>query len=125
MSKEKEEKNKTEKLKKEKPVKNEASKKETVVEKTEETEDLEIVSEKTYTINLRDIWTIPRQKRSPKAIRAIKKYMKRHMKAEDIIISNEVNEQVWARGIQKPPRKLKVRAVKDKEGKVIIFPLKT
>ena len=51
--------------------------------------------------------------------------MKRHMKADDVIISNEVNEQVWARGIQKPPRKLTVRAVKDKENKVLIFPIKT
>jgi large subunit ribosomal protein L31e len=130
MSKEKEKKSKEEKPKKQEPVKEEpvkkdAQKPEVEAEKPEEIEDLEIVAEKTYTINLRDVWTAPRNKRSPKAIKALKEYMKRHMKAEDVIISNEVNEQVWARGIQKPPRKLTVRAVKDKENKVLIFPIKT
>ncbi len=130
MSKEKEKKSKEEKPKKQEPVKEEQAKKdapktEVKDEKTEEIEDLEIVAEKTYTINLRDVWTTPRNRRSPKAIKEIKEYMKRHMKAEDVIISNEVNEQVWARGIQKPPRKLTVRAVKDKENKVLIFPIKT
>lgn len=130
MSKEKEKKSKEEKPKKQEPVKEEpvkkdAQKTEVEAEKPEEIEDLEIVAEKTYTINLRDVWTAPRNKRSPKAIKVLKEYMKRHMKAEDVIISNEVNEQVWARGIQKPPRKLTVRAVKDKENKVLIFPIKT
>jgi large subunit ribosomal protein L31e len=126
----KDKKNKEEKPKNQQPVKEEPSKKdapktEVKTEKTSEIEDLEIVAEKTYTINLRDVWTTPRNKRSPKAIKTLREYMKRHMKAEDVIISNEVNEQVWARGIQKPPRKLKVRAVKDKENKVLIFPVKT
>ena len=130
MSKEKEKKSKEEKPKKqepmkEEPVKKDAPKTEVEAEKTEEIEDLEIVAEKTYTINLRDVWNVPRNKRSPKAIKVLKEYMKRHMKAENVIISNEVNEQIWARGIQKPPRKLKVRAVKDKENKVLIFPIKT
>lgn len=130
MSKEKDKKSKEEKPKKQEPVKEEPVKKdapktEVKAEKPEEIEDLEIVAEKTYTINLRNVWTTTRNKRSPKAIKEIKEYMKRHMKAEDVIISNEVNEQVWARGIQKPPRKLTVRAVKDKENKVLIFPIKT
>ena len=130
MSKEKEKQSKEEKPKKQEPMKEESVKKdapktEVEAEKTEEIEDLEIVAEKTYTINLRDVWNAPRNKRSPKAIKVLKEYMKRHMKAENVIISNEVNEQIWARGIQKPPRKLKVRAVKDKENKVLVFPIKT
>jgi len=44
------------------------------------------------------------------------------MKAEDIQISNEVNEELWARGIKKPPRQIKVRLVKDKEGRVYVYP---
>jgi large subunit ribosomal protein L31e len=38
-----------------------------------------------------------------------------------IIISNEVNEKIWSRGIEKPPRKLRIRAAKDEEGNVTIF----
>ena len=43
------------------------------------------------------------------------------MKAEDIIIDNELNEFIWARGIQKPPRKVRVRAIKDDEGIVELY----
>jgi large subunit ribosomal protein L31e len=46
------------------------------------------------------------------------------MKAEEVSLSNEVNSVIWARGINKPPRKVKVRAVKDKEGKVVVYPAK-
>jgi len=48
----------------------------------------------------------------------------RHMKVENVVISNEVNEQIWSKGMSKPPRNLRIRAVKDKEGKVIVYPAK-
>jgi large subunit ribosomal protein L31e len=46
----------------------------------------------------------------------------KHMKIDDdsIKITNEVNEKIWARGIQKPPRKIKVRVTKDSEGIVTV-----
>jgi len=47
------------------------------------------------------------------------------MKSDEVAISNEINSELWARGINKPPRKITVRAVKDKEGKVIVYPAKT
>jgi large subunit ribosomal protein L31e len=46
------------------------------------------------------------------------------MKSEEVSISDEINSAVWSRGINKPPRKITVRAVKDKEGKVIVYPAK-
>ena len=42
------------------------------------------------------------------------------MKPDVIVIANEVNEKIWGRGIEKPPRKIRIRAVKDSEGKVTI-----
>ncbi|MGQ9543096.1 MAG: 50S ribosomal protein L31e [Candidatus Bathyarchaeia archaeon] len=87
-------------------------------------EEIEIVEEKYYTINLKDVWTAPSGKRASKAIRILKDYIKRHMKVDDFKVSNEVNEEVWERSLKKPPRRLKVRAVKDKEGNVIVFPAK-
>ena len=39
---------------------------------------------------------------------------------ESLKISNEVNEHLWSRGIQKPPRKIRVRAIKDNEGIVTV-----
>lgn len=84
-------------------------------------EDIEIVDEKFYTINLRDVWKGPRIKRAPKAVRLVRDFVKRRMKVDDVKISNAVNQEIWKRSIKKPPRKIKIRAVKDKEGQVIVF----
>ncbi|MGA2625787.1 MAG: 50S ribosomal protein L31e [Candidatus Bathyarchaeia archaeon] len=87
---------------------------------------MEVVEEKIYTISLRHVWVVtPRGKRAPRAVRDVRAYVARHMKAEEVAISNEVNSELWARSINKPPRKITVRAVKDKEGKVIVYPAKT
>jgi len=89
-------------------------------------EEIEVVEEKTYTIPLRHAWVVtPRGKRAPRAVRDVRDFVSRHMKAEEVAISNDVNSAIWARSINKPPRKITVRAVKDKEGKVIVYPAKT
>jgi len=89
-------------------------------------EEIEVVEEKTYTIPLRHAWVVtPRGKRAPRAVRDVRDFVSRHMKAEEVAISNEVNSAIWSRSINKPPRKITVRAVKDKEGKVIVYPPKT
>ena len=88
----------------------------------EEGEEIEVVEERIYTIPLRKVWGPPRGKRTPRAMRLLRAFVKRHMKAENVEISNEVNEELWARGIRKPPREIKVRLVKDKEGRVIVYP---
>lgn len=87
-----------------------------------EEEEIEIVEERVYTIPFRRVWATPRGKRTPRASRMLRDFVRHHMKAEDIQISNEVNEELWARGIKKPPRQIKVRLVKDKEGKVFVYP---
>ena len=95
------------------------------VEAEEGEEEIEVVEEKVYTIPLRHVWVVtPRGKRAPRAVRDVRNFVSRHMKAEEVSISNEVNEAIWARSINKPPRKIAVRAVKDKEGKVVVYPTK-
>lgn len=94
-------------------------------EETEGEEEIEVVEENTYTIPLRHVWVVtPRGKRAPRAVRDVRDYVARHMKAEEVAISNEVNAAIWSRSINKPPRKITVRAVKDKEGKVVVYPAK-
>jgi large subunit ribosomal protein L31e len=94
-------------------------------EEAEGQEEIEVVEEKIYTISLRHAWVVtPRGKRAPRAVRDVRDFVSRHMKAEEVSMSNEVNNALWARGINKPPRKITVRAVKDKEGKVIVYPAK-
>jgi len=87
----------------------------------EEKEEVEeIVEERIYTIPLQKAWIRPRKKRSPRAIRIVREFIQRHMKTDDIIIKNEVNELIWAKGIEKPPRNIRVRVTKDKEGVVTL-----
>ena len=94
-------------------------------EEGEGEEEIEVVEEKVYTIPLRHVWVVtPRGKRAPRAVRDVRNFVSRHMKAEEVSISNEINEAIWARSINKPPRKIAVRAVKDKEGKVVVYPAK-
>lgn len=81
-------------------------------------EEADIVEERVYTIPLRKAQYVQRWKRAPKAVRIVKEFVKRHMKADDVKLAQEVNEALWARGIKKPPLKIKVKALKDKEGKV-------
>ena len=98
--------------------------------KKEEIEE-EIVEEKIYTIPLSRAWISQRKKRAPRATRILKKFIHRHMKikteveegeeTERLVVSNEVNEKIWSRGIEKPPRKIRVRAVKDKEGVITVY----
>jgi len=89
-------------------------------------EEIEVVEEKIYTIPIGRLgYATDRGHRSPKAVRDVRAYVARHMRADEVSISNEINQAIWGRGINKPPRKITVRAVKDKEGKVIVYPAKT
>ncbi len=89
-------------------------------ERKEKEED--IVEERIYTVPLQRAWIVPRSKRGAKAVRVLRDFIRRHMKADmdSIKISNEVNEKIWARGIKKPPRKIRVRATKDSEGIITV-----
>jgi large subunit ribosomal protein L31e len=92
----------------------------------------QIVEERFYTIPLSRALVRPPKKRAPRAIQLIKEFVNRHMKIAvkvtdeeeelpQLIISKEVNEKVWDRGIEKPPRKIKTRITKDKDGNVNVY----
>ncbi len=77
--------------------------------------------ERVYTIPLRrEVIKVAKYKRSPKAIRVIKEFVKRHLKSDDITIMPDVNKFVWANGIKNPPGRVKVKVVKEDSGKVIV-----
>jgi large subunit ribosomal protein L31e len=94
----------------------------------------EIVEERTYTVPLSRALVRPPKKRAPRAIQLLKIFITKHMKLEmkvseeeeeeelpQLIISQEVNQKIWDRGIEKPPRKIRVRAAKDKDGNVTVY----
>jgi hypothetical protein len=43
------------------------------------------------------------------------------MKSDDILIDSSVNEYLWSRGIQKPPRKISVRVKKADDDIVEVY----
>lgn len=88
--------------------------------KKEEAEE-DIIEERIYTIPLGRAWISPRQRRAPRAVRMVQAFVQRHMKPESLVISEEVNERIWSRGIRKPPRRIRVRAAKDTEGTVTLY----
>jgi large subunit ribosomal protein L31e len=99
-------------------------------EKEREELEEDIVEERFYTIPLGKAWISKRKKRAPKAVRIVRSFVLKHMKVrmeveeeeepERLVIDNEVNKKLWSRGIEKPPRKIRVRVVKDKEGVVTV-----
>ena len=63
------------------------------------------------TIPLRAAWNVPRNHRANRAITEIKNHVAQHMKKtedEKVWIDEEINQYIWSRGAQKPPRKIKV-----------------
>jgi len=94
---------------------------EAIEEIEEEAPKEEIIDERIYIIPLAKARKGPRTKWANKSVRYLKEFMERHFKPESLIISQEVNERIWSRGIQKPPRKLKVRATKNIDGLVVVY----
>jgi large subunit ribosomal protein L31e len=92
------------------------------VEPAEVIPEEEIIDERIYTVPLRRAyWTGSRLRRSNRAIRILKEFVERHMKPEEIVIQPEVNERIWERGIQKPPRRIRIRATKNSEDLVRVY----
>ncbi|MFX0041676.1 MAG: 50S ribosomal protein L31e [Candidatus Hodarchaeota archaeon] len=87
----------------------------------EEVPKEEIIDERIYIVPLALARRGPRNKRAKKAIRYLRDYINRHFKPESLVVSQEVNEKIWERSIQKPPRKLKVRVTKNIDGLCVIY----
>jgi len=74
--------------------------------------------EREYVIPLREKGrSVPRYKKTPKAVKTVKEFLVRHMKIRDrdlnkIKIDRFVNEALWFRGIKNPPHKIKIKAIK-------------
>jgi large subunit ribosomal protein L31e len=76
--------------------------------------------ERVYTVPLGKAWLVPRWRRTEKAVTVLRKFIERHMKPMGVIIEPKVNEFIWARGITKPPRKIRVKMTKDDAGVVTV-----
>jgi len=79
---------------------------------------VDVLKEQIYVIPLRDVKRAPRWKRSNKAVKDIRAFLVKHMKSEDVKLDRSINEKVWDRGSEKPPRKIRIRAMKFEDGQV-------
>jgi len=72
--------------------------------------------ERSYNIPLRKSFRhTPKYKKTPKAVRAVRLFLEKHMKAEPdkIRLGMHLNEHLWKHGIKNPPHHVKVRALKE------------
>lgn len=77
-------------------------------------------TEHVYTIPLRVVKSVPRWRRTNRAMTEVRDYLSKHMKTpeENVKIDKSLNEALWARGDEKPPQRIRVRAVKFEDGGV-------
>ncbi len=74
-----------------------------------------MAEERIYVIPLRkEFMKAPSYKRSKRAISAIRTFLIRHMKAEEVKIGKYLNLEIFKHGRKNPPIKVKVKAIKDK-----------
>ena len=56
----------------------------------------------------------PSYRKTKRALKAIKEFLIRHMKAEEVKIGKYLNLELWKHGRKNPPPRIKVKAIKDK-----------
>ncbi|MEW6528753.1 MAG: 50S ribosomal protein L31e [Candidatus Micrarchaeota archaeon] len=71
--------------------------------------------EKIYTVPLGKAYNYTRTKRTRKAVTILKKFIAKHSKvaSKDVKISNALNSLLWKRSMQKPPRKIRIKILKE------------
>lgn len=82
--------------------------------------------ERVFTVPLKVTKQVPRTKRAPRAIKEIKAFVRKHMAAKgegaeeeeqkDVWVDYRLNELIWARGIENPPSKVRVKAIRFEDG---------
>ncbi|MBI4739074.1 60S ribosomal protein L31 [Candidatus Woesearchaeota archaeon] len=73
--------------------------------------------ERTYTVPLRKGWlAAPMYRRAKRAMHELQNFVKKHMKAKEVLVGPELNMKIWEHGIRNPPHHVKVTAVKNDEG---------
>ncbi len=73
-----------------------------------------------YTINLGRAWLTPQYRRTDRVVNMIKEFAQKHMKSDEVKLEQELNRQIWSRGKTNPPRKVRVKLVKDEDGVVTV-----
>ncbi|MEB3774384.1 MAG: 50S ribosomal protein L31e [Desulfurococcales archaeon] len=68
-----------------------------------------------YIVPLSRVYWGRRTNRADRAVKLVRRFVERHTKAERVVIDTEVNNYIWSRGREKPPRRIKILVKLEKE----------
>lgn len=72
------------------------------------------MEERIYTIPLRkEFMKAPSYRKTKRALKAVKEFLIKHMKAEEVKIGKYLNLELWKHGRKNPPPRIKIKAIKD------------
>ncbi|MCX6658268.1 MAG: 50S ribosomal protein L31e [Euryarchaeota archaeon] len=83
--------------------------------------------ERVFTIPLTVTKVVPKTKRAPRAIKEIKEYVRKHMMEKtseedeekdkkEVWLDYKLNELIWSKGIEHPPSRVRVKAIRFEDG---------
>jgi large subunit ribosomal protein L31e len=73
-----------------------------------------------YTINLGKAWLTPRYRRTDRVMNMVREFATKNMKSDEVKIDQALGRHIWARGKTNPPRKVRVKMVKDEDDIVTV-----
>ncbi len=75
-----------------------------------------MTDEKIYDIPLRKFYTeSSRRKKAPHAVKGVRDFIAKKTRSANVLLSTDVNELLWSRGVSHPPAKIRVKVRKDGE----------
>jgi large subunit ribosomal protein L31e len=73
-----------------------------------------------YTVNLGKAWLTPRYRRTDRVMNMVREFAKKNMKSDEVKIDQDLDRHIWSRGKTNPPRKLRVKMIKDEDDVVTV-----
>ena len=73
-----------------------------------------------YTVNLAKAWDTPKYRRTDRVINIIKEFTQHHMQSDKVKIDQDLNRHIWSRGKTNPPRKIRLRMIKEDDDTVVV-----
>ncbi len=77
-------------------------------------------STRIYTVNLAKAWDTPKYRRTDRVINIIKEFTERHMQTNKVKIDQDLNRHIWSRGKRNPPRRIRLRMIKEDDDTVVV-----
>lgn len=79
--------------------------------------------EQVFTIPLRDACKTQRKGRAAEAVKLVKQFIKKHLDVNEVRVSSDLNQKIWKKGAENPPRRIRARATKPTEDVAEVFSL--